>query len=87
MWIFMTLMAFGFSAFVLLLVNKWIRGDHENDHEIEKLKLQNETAKLEIEHMEIKMKLLEEENKRYSKFLPERQEQESAEKEVKPPAS
>jgi hypothetical protein len=51
-------MVLGFAGFVLLLVNKWIK----NDHEIEKLKLQKETKELEI-------KLLEEENKKYDKII------------------
>jgi cell shape-determining protein MreC len=57
----------GFAGFVLLLVNKWIK----NDHETEKLRLQNEAAKLEIEQTDKKIKLLEEENKKYDKMLTE----------------
>jgi hypothetical protein len=65
--IMITAMILGFAGFVLLLVNKWVK----NDHEIEKLKLQKETAKLEIEQMGMKMKLLEEENRKYDKIINE----------------
>jgi hypothetical protein len=60
-------MVLGFAGFILLLVNKWIK----NDHEIEKLKLQKETAEIEMEKMGIKMKLLEEENRKYDKIINE----------------
>ena len=58
-------MLLGFAGLVLTLVNKWIK----NDHEIEKLKLQNETVKLEIEKQNNQIKLLEEENKKYDKII------------------
>jgi hypothetical protein len=58
-------MVLGFAGFVLLLVNSWIK----KDHEIAKLKLQKETAELEVKQMEMKMNLLEKENLQYDKII------------------
>jgi hypothetical protein len=65
MGLIITAMVLVFTGLVLLLVNKWAK----NDHEIKKLKLQKETAELEIKQMEMKMKLLAEENKEYDKII------------------
>ncbi|MDR0784557.1 MAG: hypothetical protein LBE74_01565 [Treponema sp.] len=55
----------GTVGIALSFVNKWIK----NDHEIEKLKLQKETAELEMKQMEMKIKLLETEDKKYDKII------------------
>jgi NAD dependent epimerase/dehydratase family enzyme len=56
---------FGLVGTVMIFVNKWAK----QDHEIEKLKLQKETAELEVKQMEMKAKLLEEENKKYDNLI------------------
>jgi cell shape-determining protein MreC len=56
---------FGLVGTVMMFVNKWVK----QDHEIEKLKLQKEMAELEVKQMEMKVKLLEEENKKYDNLI------------------
>ncbi|MDR2150497.1 MAG: hypothetical protein LBO67_06720 [Spirochaetaceae bacterium] len=65
--VIITAMILGFAGSVLLLVNKWVK----NDHEIAKLTLQKETAELEMKQIEMKMTLLAQENKKYDKIINE----------------
>jgi beta-lactam-binding protein with PASTA domain len=56
---------FGLVAFIMILVNNWVK----KDNDIEKLRLEKETAELEIKKIEMKMKLLEKENREYDKII------------------
>jgi hypothetical protein len=56
---------FATLGMIFLFINKWVK----NDHEIEKIKLQNASKELDIKQME--MKLLEEEDKKYDRIINE----------------
>jgi hypothetical protein len=74
--IIITILALGIGGMALIMVNKWVK----DDNEMKKLKLQNEASEVEIEQMEKKMKLLEEENKKYDRIINE-EENDTLEKE------
>jgi alanine dehydrogenase len=63
--IIITIVSLGIGAMALLMVGKWVK----NDYEIKKLKAQKEAADKEIEQMDTKIKLLEEENKKYDRII------------------
>jgi 23S rRNA pseudoU1915 N3-methylase RlmH len=65
--IIITLMALGLGGMALLMVHKWVK----DDNEMKKLKLQKEANEVEIEQMDTKIKLLEEENKKYDRIINE----------------
>ena len=65
--IIITVLALGLGGMALGMVHKWVK----DDHEIKKLKLQKEAAEAEIEQMDKKIKLLEEENKKYDRIIAE----------------
>jgi hypothetical protein len=58
---------FATLGMIFLFINKWVK----NDHEIEKIKLQNASKELDIKQMEMRMKLLEEEDKKYDRIINE----------------
>jgi hypothetical protein len=68
MGIIVTIMALGLSGMALLLIHKWVK----DDNEMKKIKMQKEVSELEIEKMDKKIKLLEEENKRYDRIINEK---------------
>jgi hypothetical protein len=61
------ILALGLGGMALLMVNKWVK----DDNEMKKLKLQKEASEAEIEQMSMKIKLLEEENKKYDRIINE----------------
>jgi uncharacterized protein YpmB len=56
---------FALIGMIFLFINKWVK----NDHEIEKLRLQNATKELDIKQLDMKMKLLQEEDKKYDRII------------------
>ena len=68
--IIITILALGIGGMALAMVHKWVK----DDNEMKKLKLQKEASEAENEQMDKKIKLLEEENKKYDKIIMEEKE-------------
>jgi hypothetical protein len=62
-----TILALGIGGMALVMVHKWAK----DDTEMKKMKLQKEANEAEIEQMDKKIKLLEEENKKYDRIITE----------------
>jgi hypothetical protein len=65
--IIITILALGLGGMAIIMVHKWVK----DDNEMKKLKLQKEMSEAEIEQMDKKIKLLEEENKKYDRIITE----------------